>query len=348
MAEEKIFLDPKGLKHYNEKIKNGTIRAGRAAVAEKVAATGIQWGTELIPIANIPKAALERCVVVANDTERFKLTPDKAQNGDTVKVADTKKMYFVKDDTKLNSEAGYESYVAGTASVAEVAESVEWDKVKNKPSKFAPENHGTDVVTALTGYTPSLPMESVYEELDAGDTLNQALNKLQRNDYRMLPTMDIADLDAFPVSIADGIKTVMGNKSVIRYTLVTTKGIGIAANKPLAVGTLEQFTDAGLLTITQIAETRLILNELNGGYHYKESQGSQRYIRHYIMKDGNPLGAKGQWTKWIPYHGEYTKQLIDEAKQEGTDAKTIATAAKNELAGFRRITESEIDALISQ
>lgn len=64
------------------------------------------------------------------------------------------------------------------------------------------------------------------------------------------------------------------------------------------------------------------------------------------MKDGNPLGAKGQWTKWIPYHGEYTKQLIDEAKQEGTDAKTIATDAKNELAGFRRITESEIDAFL--
>ncbi|WP_278694498.1 hypothetical protein [Prevotella nigrescens] len=345
MAEKK-FLDYQGLQHYHGKLKSGSARVGHAAVADQVASTGIQWGTELIPIQNIPKAALERCMVVANDTARFALTTDQVQNGDTVKVAETKKMFFVKDDTKLNSEAGYEPYVAGTASVAEVAESVEWDKVKNKPSKFAPENHGTDVVTALTGYTPSLPAESVYEELDAGDTLNQALNKLQRNDYRMLPTMDIADLDAFPVSIADGIKTVMGSKSVIRYTLVTTRGTGIATNKALAVGTLEQFTDVGLLTITQIAETRLILNELNGGYHYKESQGSQRYIRHYIMKDGNPLGAKGQWTKWIPYHGEYTKQLIDEAKQEGTDAKAIATATKNELADFRRITESEIDALL--
>lgn len=345
MAEKK-FLDYQGLQHYHGKLKNGSARVGHAAVADQVASTGIQWGTELIPIANIPKAALERCMVVANDTERFKLTTAQVQNGDTVKVAETKKMFFVKDDTKLNSEAGYEPYVAGTASVAEVAESVEWDKVKNKPGKFAPENHGTDVVTALTGYTPSLPTESVYEELDAGDTLNQALDKLQRNDYRMLPIMDIDNLDTFPASIADGIKNVMGSKSVIRYTLVTTKGAGIATNKALAVGTLEQFTDIGLLTITQIAETRLTLNELNGGYHYKESQGSQRYIRHYIMKDGNPLGAKGQWTKWIPYHGEYTKQLIDEAKQEGTDAKTIATDAKNELAGFRRITESEIDALL--
>ena len=43
---------------------------------------------------------------------------------------------------------------------------------------------------------------------------------------------------------------------------------------------------------------------------------------------------------------EETQKLIDAAKQEGTDAKTIATDAKNELAGFRRITESEIDALL--
>lgn len=342
MAEKK-FLDYQGLQHYHGKLKNGSAIVGHAAVADQVASTGIQWGTELIPIANIPKAALERCMVVANDTARFALTTDQVQNGDTVKVAETKKMFFVKDDTKLNSEAGYEPYVAGTASVAEVAESVEWDKVKNKPSKFAPENHGTDVVTALTGYTPSLPAESVYEELDAGDTLNQALNKLQRNDYRMLATMDIDDLNTFPASIAEGAKAVMGDKSVIRYTL-TTKGV---AAKPLVVGTLEQFTDSGGLTITQIAETRCNLaSNATNSYYFRESQGSQRYIRHYIMKDGNPLGAKGQWTNWIPYHGEYTKQLIDAAKQEGTDAKAIATATKNELADFRRITESEIDALL--
>ncbi|PIK19762.1 hypothetical protein [Prevotella intermedia] len=345
MAEKK-FLDYQGLQHYHGKLKNGSARVGHAAVADQVASTGIQWGTELIPIANIPKAALERCVVVANDTERFKLTTAQVQNGDTVKVAATKKMFFVKDDTKLNSEAGYEPYVAGTASVAEVAESVEWNNVRNKPTKFAPENHGTDVVTSLAGYSPTSSATNEYNRLVPDDTLNAALMKLQYNDDRVLPTMDIDNLNTFPASIAEGVKAVMGDKSVIRYTLTTTKGVGSAANKPLAVGTLEQFTDVGLLTITQIAETRLILNVLNGGYHFKESQGSQRYIRHYIMKDGNPLGAKGQWTNWIPYHGEYTKQLIDAAKQEGTDAKAIATAAKNELADFRRITESEIDALL--
>lgn len=346
MAEKK-FLDYQGLQHYHGKLKNGSARVGHAAVADQVASTGIQWGTELIPIANIPKAALERCVVVANDTERFKLTTAQVQNGDTVKVAATKKMFFVKDDTKLNSEAGYEPYVAGTASVAEVAESVEWNNVRNKPTKFTPENHGTDVVTSLAGYSPTSSATNEYNRLAPDDTLNAALTKLQHNDDRVLPTMDIDNLNTFPASIAEGVKAVMGDKSVIRYTLTTTKGAGIAANKPLAVGTLEQFTDVGMLTITQIAETRCNLaSNATNSYYFKDSQNSQRYIRHYIMKDGNPLGAKGQWTSWIPYHGEYTKQLIDAAKQEGTDAKAIATAAKNELADFRRITESEIDALL--
>ena len=175
MAEKK-FLDLEGLKHYNSKIKAGSVRVGHAEVAERVAASGIQWGTTQIPLANIPRAAMERCMVVANDTARFALTTDQVQNGDTVKVTLNGKMYFVKDDTKLNSEAGYEPYVAGAASTAEVAESVDWAKVKNKPNKFVPENHGTNVVTALTGYIPSLDTDNVFNELSESDTLNAALN----------------------------------------------------------------------------------------------------------------------------------------------------------------------------
>lgn len=86
-----------------------------------------------ISIDNLPKGALERCVVVADDTARFKLTSEHIQTGDTVKVTATNKMYFVKDDTKLNSEDGYEIYAAGLAS------SVDWTGITNKP-------------TTLTGY----------------------------------------------------------------------------------------------------------------------------------------------------------------------------------------------------
>mgnify|MGYP000946053761 CR=1 FL=1 len=50
---------------------------------------------------------MERCVVVANQAAMFALTKDQIQNGDTVKVTDGSRMFFVKDDNNLNSMAGY-------------------------------------------------------------------------------------------------------------------------------------------------------------------------------------------------------------------------------------------------
>lgn len=88
-----------------------------------------------VPIESIPPAALERMVIVADDTARLALTTANVQNGDTVKVTATGKMYFVKDDTKLNVEDGYEPYTAGSAS------SVPWSGVTGKPSTFAPSAH---------------------------------------------------------------------------------------------------------------------------------------------------------------------------------------------------------------
>lgn len=111
-------------------------------------ASKITSGT--ISIDRLPKAALERLVVVADDTARFKLTTATAQVGDTVKVTATNKMYLVKDDSKLNTEAGYEPYTAGQAS------SVPWSGVTGKPSTFAPPTSSATVLGGIkVGYTTS-------------------------------------------------------------------------------------------------------------------------------------------------------------------------------------------------
>lgn len=111
-------------------------------------ASKITSGT--INIDRLPKAALERMVVVADDTARFKLTTATAQVGDTVKVTATNKMYLVKDDSKLNTEAGYEPYTAGQAS------SVPWSGVTGKPSTFAPPTSSATVLGGIkVGYTTS-------------------------------------------------------------------------------------------------------------------------------------------------------------------------------------------------
>ena len=99
-------------------------------------ASKITSGT--IDIARLPAAALERCVPVKDDTARFALTTASVQLGDTVKVTSTGLMYLVVDTSKLNSEAGYEVYTAGSAS------SVPWSGVTDKPTSFTPASHTHD------------------------------------------------------------------------------------------------------------------------------------------------------------------------------------------------------------
>ena len=111
-------------------------------------ASKIASGTIIID--RLPKAALERLIVVADDTARFALTTATVQSGDTVKVTSTGKMYLIKDESKLNSEDGYEPYTASQAS------SVPWSGVTGKPSTFTPPTSSATVLGGIkVGYTTS-------------------------------------------------------------------------------------------------------------------------------------------------------------------------------------------------
>lgn len=124
-----------------EKIDTVFLRKGEAAEKkhthgnEDISSLDAAKLTGKIDLERLPAGALERCVVVESDEARLALTQENVQKGDTVKVTATGKMYFVVDDTKLNSEAGYEVYAAGAAS------SVPWAGVTGKPETFRPEAH---------------------------------------------------------------------------------------------------------------------------------------------------------------------------------------------------------------
>ena len=84
-----------------------------------------------ISVDRLPKTALSEFIPVANKAARLALTKSEAQNGDTVKEADTKRMYLVIDDTKLDTEEGYQEYTTV----------VDWSVITGKPSKFPAESH---------------------------------------------------------------------------------------------------------------------------------------------------------------------------------------------------------------
>ena len=75
----------------------------------KVDASQVTSG--IFTISRIPATAIERMVSVVDEAERFLLTTDTVQNGDTVlQINPNNKMYRVVDDTKLHEEAGYQVY----------------------------------------------------------------------------------------------------------------------------------------------------------------------------------------------------------------------------------------------
>src|SRR5574344_2032007 len=72
-------------------------------------------GTGTIDRNRLPKGALERLVIVNTETDKFALTSDSVQRGDSVKVLSDGLMYIVIDDTQLSSALGYMTYSAGTS-----------------------------------------------------------------------------------------------------------------------------------------------------------------------------------------------------------------------------------------
>lgn len=126
-------------------------------------ASKITSGT--ISIDRLPQGALERLTVVADDTARFKLTSTSVQKGDTVKVTSTGKMYYVVDETKLSTEAGYEVYAAGTAA------SVPWNGVTGKPSTYTPSSH-THTKSQITDFPTSMPANGGNASTVNGHTVN--------------------------------------------------------------------------------------------------------------------------------------------------------------------------------
>lgn len=153
MAEKKHVIEYtdiiKAFEKVKEKLKNKSDKGhqhGNADITD-IDASKIKSGT--IDIDRLPKGAIERMVYVKDDAARFALTTNTTQNGDTVKVRSTKKMFYVIDDTKLSSEAGYEPYTAESASA------VPWSGVTGKPTTFTPEAH-THAISDVTDLQETL------------------------------------------------------------------------------------------------------------------------------------------------------------------------------------------------
>lgn len=149
-------------------VENGTI-------------TGLQADKlcDKIPVSCLPAEALQKCVTVASDDERFALTTATVHNGDTVKVTNTLKMYFVTDDTKLNNESGYTEYTVARAAT------VSWVGITEKPTTLAGYGLNTEDNTINPKYTEKDGVTELTATTNVGLMSDDTLVKIYTTPGRM-------------------------------------------------------------------------------------------------------------------------------------------------------------------
>lgn len=195
--------------------------------------------TGTIDIARLPQGALERCVVVEDDEARLALTTGKIQKGDTVKVTSTGKMYFVVDDTKLNQEAGYEVYTAGTAT------SVPWSGVTGKPSTFTPSTH-THTTAQVTGLDSALAGKATSAQGAKADTAVQSV-KISGNPTELKSGTSVT-LPAYPTTLpASDVQAWAKAASKPTYTK-SEVGLGNVTNEKQVKGLASGTTSGHVVT----------------------------------------------------------------------------------------------------
>ena len=224
-------------------------------LVQEVDASKITSGT--IDIQRLPAGALERLIEVDDETERFSLTTNDVQNGDTVKQLDTGVMYRVVDDLNLNNSLGYKEYVAGRAAA------VDWSGVENKPSFHAVATSGNynDLLNK-----PSIPSD-VNELSDSSNLLfDKNYNSLTNKPSIPTKTSDllndsgyitISDIPTIPTDISD----LSDNSNLLfdkNYNSLTNKPtLGSIASHNVWNGTQAQYDALG----TYNANTIYLIDE---------------------------------------------------------------------------------------
>lgn len=215
ITEKKVNITPAGIgaaasshTHGNADLLTGIDAAKIASISGSV-----------LPVEVMPKAALWTLKVVADAAARLALTISDVQNGDVVKQNDTGVLYFVKDETKLGTEAAFEMFKAGEAA------SVQWVNVLNKVNASATENGlmTSSDFTKLAGIAAGAEV-NVNADWNATEGDAQILNK---------PTLGTAAAKDFTTAVTSGSADVVTSGAV--YTELEKKvdkvtGKGLSTN----------------------------------------------------------------------------------------------------------------------
>jgi hypothetical protein len=160
--------------------------------SQKGAANGVASldASGFVPMSQMNPGVVERLYVVTDEAARFALTTSQVQNGDVVKqeLPAPAAMYYVQDDTNLDSELGYAVFAVGTAAA------VAWSGVTSIPQVL-------------------LDLENISGAV-TGDILQfNGLNWIKQSRDTYVAGLDLQTSDI------EGLDTALGDKQVHDETL---------------------------------------------------------------------------------------------------------------------------------
>ena len=196
----------------------------------------------VIDIKNLPASVMERLKVVENKAAMLALVAGDVQNGDTVKTADDGFMYFVKDDTKLGTEAAFESYSVGAAA------SVPWTGVTGKPA---------DIVYADTMVDTAATASKIVKRLEDGTIAGTVANATTLNGHAdtyfataEALTQEISDRGVAEKAITDAATALTARVTANEKSITALQGDMTTAKADIAAlkdGSALTSVDAGII-----------------------------------------------------------------------------------------------------
>ena len=192
---------------------------------DPIALDASQIASGVVPLERLPHGCLERLVIVADDEARFALTTAQVQQGDTVKVESTQMMYFVVDESKLNSPDGYVAYTAGAASA------VDWSAVTGKPETYPPSAH-THTAAQITDFDSAVDARLSALGISAANMLPAGYSKQEAtvNFRGWSNNTTVTDPKYFVVVAVNGYL-----KSAVSFTVGYNSSTGGASGRYLDV-----------------------------------------------------------------------------------------------------------------
>lgn len=231
----------------------------KIAVSTKGAANGVASldASGLVPVTQLPPAALERLVVVANQAARYALTTASVQNGDTIKQDDTGEMWYVVDDTQLNGAGGYSIYTAGTASAVAVGGIT---GLAAGIAAFLATPSGANLLAALTTKTGTgLPVFADAPTLTNPLVTTQSDNDATTKAASTAFTKAQIAADAGFFALPNGVETT--------YMASGASGIRIPDNANLDVGTGDfSLRWIGILPSYPVSANTRLIRKLSGAF----------------------------------------------------------------------------------